>query len=155
MFSLVMSFQRYGGISVGGVNSQVRLTEEGIESVISDLQDLFASYQVCKQCFINITSIKIIVHKLQKQINYIVNLFSLQSNSTDVPKPTAADRASVNVVLNRHSLVFLNIFLDNHHEIKRFASKLVHADRKYILYWSLLPANHRVKVLFCHLNLQK
>lgn len=61
MFRLVVSFQRYGGISVGGVNSQVRLTEEKIESTFSDLQNLFASYRVCKQYIINITGIKIIV----------------------------------------------------------------------------------------------
>lgn len=48
-----MSFQRYGGISVGGVNSQVRLTEARIESAFSDLQNLLASYQVCKQYFNN------------------------------------------------------------------------------------------------------
>lgn len=43
-------FQRYGGISVGGVNSQVRLTDEEVQSVFTDLQKLFAAYQVrnCK-----------------------------------------------------------------------------------------------------------
>lgn len=46
---------------MGGVNSQVRLTEEKIESTFSDLQNLFASYRVCKQYFINVTGIKIIV----------------------------------------------------------------------------------------------
>ncbi|XP_053199909.1 phospholipid-transporting ATPase ABCA1-like [Scomber japonicus] len=36
---------RYGGISVGGVNSQVRLTEAGIEAAFRDLKDLFSSSQ--------------------------------------------------------------------------------------------------------------
>lgn len=39
-------FQRYGGISVGGVNSQVWLTEEEVQSALTDLQKLFAVYQV-------------------------------------------------------------------------------------------------------------
>lgn len=38
---------RYGGISVGGVNSQVRMTEPEIEAVIRDLKSLFNSPQVC------------------------------------------------------------------------------------------------------------
>lgn len=46
MLSLVL-FERYGGISVGGVNSQVRLTEEEVESIVDDLRKLFAAYQVC------------------------------------------------------------------------------------------------------------
>uniref|UniRef100_A0A3B4X364 P-type phospholipid transporter n=1 Tax=Seriola lalandi dorsalis TaxID=1841481 RepID=A0A3B4X364_SERLL len=36
---------RYGGISVGAVNSQVRLTEGAIEAVFRDLKDLFSSFQ--------------------------------------------------------------------------------------------------------------
>ncbi|XP_070785696.1 phospholipid-transporting ATPase ABCA1-like [Enoplosus armatus] len=36
---------RYGGISVGAVNSQVRLTEGAIETAFSDLKDLFSSVQ--------------------------------------------------------------------------------------------------------------
>ncbi|XP_041634758.1 phospholipid-transporting ATPase ABCA1-like isoform X2 [Cheilinus undulatus] len=36
---------RYGGISVGAVNSQVRLTEAAIESTFKDLTDLFSSFQ--------------------------------------------------------------------------------------------------------------
>uniref|UniRef100_A0A4W5MT56 P-type phospholipid transporter n=1 Tax=Hucho hucho TaxID=62062 RepID=A0A4W5MT56_9TELE len=39
--------KRYGGISVGGVNSQVRMTEPEIEAVIRDLKSLFNSPQVC------------------------------------------------------------------------------------------------------------
>ncbi|XP_075891700.1 phospholipid-transporting ATPase ABCA1 [Nelusetta ayraudi] len=47
---LVKTFERsgktrYGGISVGGVNSQVRLTDEEVQSVFTDLQKLFAAYQ--------------------------------------------------------------------------------------------------------------
>lgn len=45
MLSLAL-FQRYGGISVGGVNSQVRLTEEEVQSAFDDLRNLFAEYQV-------------------------------------------------------------------------------------------------------------
>uniref|UniRef100_A0A674F5W8 P-type phospholipid transporter n=1 Tax=Salmo trutta TaxID=8032 RepID=A0A674F5W8_SALTR len=37
--------KRYGGISVGGVNSQVRMTEPEIEAVIRDLKSLFNSPQ--------------------------------------------------------------------------------------------------------------
>ncbi|XP_037832519.1 phospholipid-transporting ATPase ABCA1 isoform X2 [Kryptolebias marmoratus] len=37
--------KRYGGISVGAVNSQVRLTEAQIEGVFRDLRDLFNSSQ--------------------------------------------------------------------------------------------------------------
>uniref|UniRef100_A0A3P8YRG0 P-type phospholipid transporter n=1 Tax=Esox lucius TaxID=8010 RepID=A0A3P8YRG0_ESOLU len=37
--------KRYGGISVGGVNSQVRMTEPEIEAVITDLKSLFNSSQ--------------------------------------------------------------------------------------------------------------
>ncbi|XP_041821372.1 phospholipid-transporting ATPase ABCA1-like [Chelmon rostratus] len=37
---------RYGGISVGAVNSQVRLTEATIEAAFKDLKDLFSSFQV-------------------------------------------------------------------------------------------------------------
>lgn len=40
------SFQRYGGISVGGVNSQVRLTEEEVQSAFDDLRKLFAAFPV-------------------------------------------------------------------------------------------------------------
>ncbi|CAJ1086292.1 LOW QUALITY PROTEIN: phospholipid-transporting ATPase ABCA1-like [Xyrichtys novacula] len=36
---------RYGGISVGAVNSQVRLTEAAIEVAFKDLKDLFSSLQ--------------------------------------------------------------------------------------------------------------
>ncbi|XP_045920999.1 phospholipid-transporting ATPase ABCA1-like isoform X1 [Micropterus dolomieu] len=36
---------RYGGISVGAVNSQVLLTEGAIEVAFSDLKDLFSSFQ--------------------------------------------------------------------------------------------------------------
>ncbi|XP_019951227.2 phospholipid-transporting ATPase ABCA1 isoform X1 [Paralichthys olivaceus] len=36
---------RYGGVSVGGVNSQVRLTEDAIEVAFRDLRDLFSSFQ--------------------------------------------------------------------------------------------------------------
>ncbi|XP_035501650.2 phospholipid-transporting ATPase ABCA1 isoform X2 [Scophthalmus maximus] len=36
---------RFGGISVGGVNSQVRLTEEEIEVALRDLKDIFSSFQ--------------------------------------------------------------------------------------------------------------
>uniref|UniRef100_A0A8D3AFE0 P-type phospholipid transporter n=1 Tax=Scophthalmus maximus TaxID=52904 RepID=A0A8D3AFE0_SCOMX len=36
---------RFGGISVGGVNSQVRLTEEEIEVAFRDLKDIFSSFQ--------------------------------------------------------------------------------------------------------------
>ncbi|XP_044040431.1 phospholipid-transporting ATPase ABCA1-like isoform X2 [Siniperca chuatsi] len=36
---------RYGGISVGAVNSQVRLTEGAIEAAFSDLKDLFILFQ--------------------------------------------------------------------------------------------------------------
>ncbi|XP_051285464.1 phospholipid-transporting ATPase ABCA1-like isoform X2 [Dicentrarchus labrax] len=47
---LVKTFERsgktrYGGISVGGVNSQVRLTEAAIEAAFRDLKDLFSSFQ--------------------------------------------------------------------------------------------------------------
>eukprot|EP00066_Takifugu_rubripes_P029631 XP_011618897.1 PREDICTED: ATP-binding cassette sub-family A member 1-like [Takifugu rubripes] len=35
---------RYGGISVGGVNSQVLLTEEEIKAVIGDLRNLLGSF---------------------------------------------------------------------------------------------------------------
>uniref|UniRef100_A0A3P8YPP7 P-type phospholipid transporter n=1 Tax=Esox lucius TaxID=8010 RepID=A0A3P8YPP7_ESOLU len=38
--------KRYGGISVGGVNSQVRMTEPEIEAVITDLKSLFNSSQI-------------------------------------------------------------------------------------------------------------
>uniref|UniRef100_A0A8C2WZC7 ABC transporter domain-containing protein n=1 Tax=Cyclopterus lumpus TaxID=8103 RepID=A0A8C2WZC7_CYCLU len=38
---------RYGGISVGGVNSQVRMSEAAIEASFRDLKDLFSSSQVC------------------------------------------------------------------------------------------------------------
>ncbi|XP_037549875.1 phospholipid-transporting ATPase ABCA1-like [Nematolebias whitei] len=37
--------KRYGGISVGAINSQVRLTEAGIQEVLRDLKDLFNSSQ--------------------------------------------------------------------------------------------------------------
>ncbi|KAF7230341.1 phospholipid-transporting ATPase ABCA1 isoform X1 [Nothobranchius furzeri] len=37
--------QRYGGISVGGINSQVQLTEKGVEYVIKELKGLFNSPQ--------------------------------------------------------------------------------------------------------------
>uniref|UniRef100_A0A8C4INI3 P-type phospholipid transporter n=1 Tax=Dicentrarchus labrax TaxID=13489 RepID=A0A8C4INI3_DICLA len=48
---LVKTFERsgktrYGGISVGGVNSQVRLTEAAIEAAFRDLKDLFSSFQI-------------------------------------------------------------------------------------------------------------
>ncbi|XP_058480898.1 phospholipid-transporting ATPase ABCA1-like isoform X2 [Solea solea] len=36
---------RYGGFSVGGVNSQVRLTEEEIEAAFVDLKDILSSFQ--------------------------------------------------------------------------------------------------------------
>ncbi|KAM6959867.1 phospholipid-transporting ATPase ABCA1 [Tautogolabrus adspersus] len=36
---------RYGGISVGAVNSQVRLTEAAIEASFKDLKELFSSFQ--------------------------------------------------------------------------------------------------------------
>ncbi|KAG7243353.1 hypothetical protein INR49_011809 [Caranx melampygus] len=36
---------RYGGISVGGVNSQVRLTEGAIEAAFRDLKDLLSPFQ--------------------------------------------------------------------------------------------------------------
>ncbi|XP_070849905.1 phospholipid-transporting ATPase ABCA1-like [Chaetodon trifascialis] len=47
---LVKTFERsgktrYGGISVGGVNSQVRLTEPAIKAAFRDLQELFGSFQ--------------------------------------------------------------------------------------------------------------
>ncbi|XP_060886982.1 phospholipid-transporting ATPase ABCA1-like [Labrus mixtus] len=47
---LVKTFERsgktrYGGISVGAVNSQVRLTEAAIEASFKDLKDLFRSFQ--------------------------------------------------------------------------------------------------------------
>lgn len=41
---------RYGGISVGGVNSQVRLTETAIEAAFSDLRTLFSSFRVRNEC---------------------------------------------------------------------------------------------------------
>ncbi|XP_074478981.1 phospholipid-transporting ATPase ABCA1 isoform X1 [Sebastes fasciatus] len=46
---------RYGGISVGAVNSQVRLTEAAIEAAFRDLKDLFSSSQdnVTDQIFQN------------------------------------------------------------------------------------------------------
>lgn len=37
--------KRYGGISVGGINSQVRLTEAEIEVTFTDLKDIFSSLQ--------------------------------------------------------------------------------------------------------------
>uniref|UniRef100_A0A3Q3GSS5 P-type phospholipid transporter n=1 Tax=Labrus bergylta TaxID=56723 RepID=A0A3Q3GSS5_9LABR len=48
---LVKTFERsgktrYGGISVGAVNSQVRLTEAAIEASFKDLKDLFSSFQI-------------------------------------------------------------------------------------------------------------
>ncbi|XP_070711035.1 phospholipid-transporting ATPase ABCA1-like [Pempheris klunzingeri] len=47
---LVKTFERsgktrYGGISVGAVNSQVRLTEAAIEAAFRDLKELFSSFQ--------------------------------------------------------------------------------------------------------------
>lgn len=45
MLSLAL-FQRYGGISAGGMNSQVRLTEEEVQSAFDDLRKLFAPYLV-------------------------------------------------------------------------------------------------------------
>ncbi|XP_069561182.1 phospholipid-transporting ATPase ABCA1 [Brachyistius frenatus] len=36
---------RYGGISVGAINSQVRMTEAQIEAAFKDLRDLFSSFQ--------------------------------------------------------------------------------------------------------------
>lgn len=42
---------RYGGISVGGVNSQVRLNEAGIEAVFRDLKGQFSSFQVHNICW--------------------------------------------------------------------------------------------------------
>uniref|UniRef100_A0A3P8YR45 ABC transporter domain-containing protein n=1 Tax=Esox lucius TaxID=8010 RepID=A0A3P8YR45_ESOLU len=47
---------QYGGISVGGVNSQVRMTEPEIEAVITDLKSLFNSSQsyelTCRLCYL-------------------------------------------------------------------------------------------------------
>uniref|UniRef100_A0A672GMS6 P-type phospholipid transporter n=1 Tax=Salarias fasciatus TaxID=181472 RepID=A0A672GMS6_SALFA len=37
---------RYGGISVGAVNSQVRLTETAVEDALRNLSDLFSSFQI-------------------------------------------------------------------------------------------------------------
>lgn len=37
--------KRYGGISVGAVNSQVRMTEAAIEASFKDLKDLFSSFR--------------------------------------------------------------------------------------------------------------
>ncbi|KAJ8008300.1 hypothetical protein DPEC_G00103410 [Dallia pectoralis] len=47
--------KRYGGISVGGVNSQVRMTEPEIEAAIGDLKRLFNSSQdnTTDQMFLN------------------------------------------------------------------------------------------------------
>ncbi|XP_028284635.1 ATP-binding cassette sub-family A member 1 isoform X2 [Parambassis ranga] len=47
---LVKNFERsgktrYGGISVGAINSQVRLTDAAIEVTFRDLKDLFSSYE--------------------------------------------------------------------------------------------------------------
>uniref|UniRef100_A0A672G6Q6 P-type phospholipid transporter n=1 Tax=Salarias fasciatus TaxID=181472 RepID=A0A672G6Q6_SALFA len=46
---------RYGGISVGAVNSQVRLTETAVEDALRNLSDLFSSFQdnVTDQIFWN------------------------------------------------------------------------------------------------------
>uniref|UniRef100_A0A3P8U6Q8 P-type phospholipid transporter n=1 Tax=Amphiprion percula TaxID=161767 RepID=A0A3P8U6Q8_AMPPE len=38
--------RRYGGISVGEVNSQVRLNDTEIEAIFRDLKDLFSSFQI-------------------------------------------------------------------------------------------------------------
>uniref|UniRef100_A0A8C2X320 P-type phospholipid transporter n=1 Tax=Cyclopterus lumpus TaxID=8103 RepID=A0A8C2X320_CYCLU len=40
---------RYGGISVGGVNSQVRMSEAAIEASFRDLKDLFSSSQILQK----------------------------------------------------------------------------------------------------------
>lgn len=47
----VAPLRRYGGISVGGVNSQVRLTEEEIETAVRDLGDLLGPFLVRMNCF--------------------------------------------------------------------------------------------------------
>lgn len=44
---MLLCQSRYGGISVGGVNSQVRLTETEITATFSDLKEIFNSSQVC------------------------------------------------------------------------------------------------------------
>lgn len=44
--SLLRPPSRYGGISVGGVNSQVRMTQAQIEVVMREVKDLFNSSQV-------------------------------------------------------------------------------------------------------------
>lgn len=43
---LCSSPYRFGGISVGGVNSQVRLTEEEIETTLRDLRNLLGPFLV-------------------------------------------------------------------------------------------------------------
>uniref|UniRef100_A0A3B5KYM5 ABC transporter domain-containing protein n=1 Tax=Xiphophorus couchianus TaxID=32473 RepID=A0A3B5KYM5_9TELE len=43
--------KRYGGISVGAVNSQVRLSEAEVEDVFRDLKNLLSSSQVRHKCF--------------------------------------------------------------------------------------------------------
>lgn len=45
---------RYGGISVGGVNSQVRLSEAAIRASFRDLKGLFNSSRVCYSFIWNI-----------------------------------------------------------------------------------------------------
>jgi len=40
---------RYGGISVGGVNSQVRMSEAEVEASFRDLKELLRSSQVCHE----------------------------------------------------------------------------------------------------------
>lgn len=43
---LFVHHSRYGGISVGAVNSQVRVTEATIKATFRDLKTLFKSFQV-------------------------------------------------------------------------------------------------------------
>uniref|UniRef100_A0A8C5NBN0 P-type phospholipid transporter n=1 Tax=Gouania willdenowi TaxID=441366 RepID=A0A8C5NBN0_GOUWI len=48
---------RYGGISVGGINSQVRLTEAQIEDTFRDVKELFSSFQVTRLYFPGVKSV--------------------------------------------------------------------------------------------------
>uniref|UniRef100_A0A8C5HDU1 P-type phospholipid transporter n=1 Tax=Gouania willdenowi TaxID=441366 RepID=A0A8C5HDU1_GOUWI len=52
-----MAVSRYGGISVGGINSQVRLTEAQIEDTFRDVKELFSSFQVTRLYFPGVKSV--------------------------------------------------------------------------------------------------
>lgn len=52
---------RYGGISVGAINSQVRLNEAAIEAAFRDLKDLFSSLQVCNKYFTQPVDVNMII----------------------------------------------------------------------------------------------